>query len=53
MGVCFNSNEVYYVADWECLHFALEVLAPLSLAVDKYVTPVWCLVGVIGNAVSC
>ncbi|XP_013404267.1 growth hormone secretagogue receptor type 1 [Lingula anatina] len=31
----------------------LDVYAPVALAVDRYVTPIWYVVGIIGNAIAC
>ncbi|KAK7008701.1 G-protein coupled receptor 142 [Biomphalaria glabrata] len=47
-----NESQVINVRDWKTLYFVLTHLAPFSLAVDRYVTPIWCVIGILGNLVS-
>ncbi|KAK3719173.1 hypothetical protein RRG08_009688 [Elysia crispata] len=48
-----NVSDIVLVRDWKTLCYVLSELAPFSLAVDRFVTPIWCVVGFIGNLVSC
>lgn len=47
-----NASDVVSVRDWKSLYNVLTHLAPFSLTVDRYVTPIWCAIGVLGNLVS-
>ncbi|CAG5136113.1 unnamed protein product, partial [Candidula unifasciata] len=44
-----NSSDIVIVRDWKSLYYVLTHLAPFSLTVDRYVTPIWCAIGVLGN----
>ncbi|XP_067664819.1 probable G-protein coupled receptor B0563.6 [Haliotis asinina] len=37
---------------WDDLSLVLRAYVPFALDIDKYVTPVWCAIGIIGNIVS-
>ncbi|GFO37801.1 orphan G-protein coupled receptor 50 [Plakobranchus ocellatus] len=47
-----NFSDIVIVRDWKTLCYVLSELAPFSLAVDRFVTPIWCVMGVLGNLIS-
>ncbi|XP_041374238.1 lysophosphatidic acid receptor 6-like [Gigantopelta aegis] len=51
-GPLAASREIINVTGWDVLARVLETHVPSALKIDKYVTPVWCVIGILGNVFS-
>lgn len=51
-NVSSNNSTVVFPQDWKSLFYILARLAPFAIAVDRFITPIWVVIGFIGNLVS-
>lgn len=47
-----SNSSIIQVTGWKDLYMVVMYHIPLAMAVDRYTTPVWCVIGFVGNVIS-